>query len=128
MATDPLLAAAGHPPSTGAEFSSPGFSLRSAALGALWQVTAAHWLGFLTPRQAGAALAAVLVLHGAAVDLHSWWLDGKESRKFDFTAGPARLLHSLSRVPAPSVGGWEKKKTAAATKTRARSAAVKKSS
>ena len=147
MTTDPLLAAAGHPPSPAAEFSSPGFSLRSAALGAMWQAVAAHWLAFLTPRQAGAALVCVLVSHGAAVDVHAWWLEGREEgggsrrRSFDFTAGPARLLHAVSRVPAPSVGsakgggggggkgGGEKKKTPApaATTTRARSAARKKS-
>jgi len=147
MATDPLLAAAGHPPSPAAEFSSPGFSLRSAALGALWQAAAAHWIPFLTERQAGAALAAVLVLHGAAVDVHSWWAagkgKGKGKRTFDFTAGPARLLHAVSGVPpAPdsSAGGarggaGEKKKaataaaavTAATAATGARSATRKKS-
>ena len=145
MTTDPLLAAAGHPPSPAAEFSSPGFSLRSAALGALWQAVAAHWLAFLTPRQAGAALVAVLVLHGAAVDVQSWWLEGKggSRRSFDFTAGPARLLHAVSRVPAPpsvggssargGVGGREEKKkkttapAVATTTTRTRSAARKKS-
>ena len=147
MATDPLLAAAGHPPSPAAEFSSPGFSLRSAALGALWQAAAAHWIPFLTERQAGAALAAVLVLHGAAVDVHSWWAagkgKGKGKRTFDFTAGPARLLHAVSGVPpapASSAGGarggaGEKKKaataaaavTAATAATGARSATRKKS-
>ena len=156
MTTDPLLAAAGHPPSPAAEFSSPGFSLRSAALGALWQALAAHWTPFLTERQAGAALAAVLVLHGAAVDVHSWWVakgkkeGGRAERKrrsFDFTAGPARLLHAVSGVPpapvpsAGSAGGsaggsargggaGEKMKAAAAataTATRGRSATRKKS-
>ena len=142
-----LLAAAGHPPSPAAEFSSPGFSLRSAALGALWQAAAAHWIPFLTERQAGAALAAVLVLHGAAVDVHSWWAagkgKGKGKRTFDFTAGPARLLHAVSGVPpvpASSAGGarggaGEKKKaataaaavTAATAATGARSATRKKS-
>ena len=141
MATDPLLAAAGHPPSPAAEFSSPGFSLRSAALGALWQVAAAHWVpSFLTERQAGAALACVLVLHGAAVDAHAWWLAGKKGgrkRSFDFTAGPASLLHAISGVPpalaasgVAGVAGAEKKKAAATpatATTRSRSAARKKS-
>lgn len=133
VATDPLLAAAGHPPSPAAEFSNPGFSLRSAALGALWQAVSAHWAGFLTERQAGAALALVLVAHGAAVDVHSWWLEGKGGKRaFDFTAAPAALLHALSRVPAPIVGGGgggrggEAKKQRTTT-TRARSAARMKS-
>lgn len=126
MSTDPLLAAAGHPPTPAAEFSNPGFPLRSAAMGALWQAASAHWLGFLTPRQAGAALVGVLVLHGAAVDLHSWWLEGKERRNFDFTAGPARLLHAVSGVPAPILGGGGAPKKVTTT-TRARSAARKKS-
>lgn len=140
MTTDPLLAAAGHPPSPAAEFASPGFSLRSAALGAAWQAAAAHWIGFISPRQAGAALVAVLVLHGAAVDVHSWWLEGESRRTFDFTAGPAGLLHAVSRVPAPSIasarggGGGEKERTpapsaatTATATTRARSASRKKS-